>query len=71
MLQLKMKKDTKKFFQRVLNKINKYFIVWHGNCYSSAPVIDITGFESFSRREDSHKKKNLKIKSSLVSCLTN
>ena len=32
---------------------------------------DITGFESFSRREDSHKKKNLKIKSSLVSCLTN
>ena len=71
MLQLKMKKDTKNYFQRVLNKINKYFIVWHGNCYNSAPVIKITGFESFSRREDSHKKKNLKIKSSLVSCLTN
>ena len=71
MLQLKMKKDTKNYFQRVLNKVNKYFIVWHGNCYSSTPVIKITGIESFSRREDSHKKKNLKIKSSLVSYLTN
>ena len=70
MLQLKMKKDTKNYFQRVLNKINKYFMVWHGNCYSSTPVIEITGFESFSRREDSQKKKNLKIKSGLVSCLT-
>ena len=71
MLQLKMKKDTKNYFQRVLNKVNKCFIVWHGNCYSSTPVIEITGFESFSRQEDSHKKKNLKIKSGLVSCLTN
>ena len=71
MLQLKMKKDTKNYFQRVLNKSKKYFMVWHGNCYSSAPVIIITGIESFSRREDSHKKKNLKIESSLVSCLTN
>jgi len=70
MLQLKMKKDTKNYFQRVLNKINNYFMVWHGNCYSSTPVIEITGFESFSRREDSQKKKNLKIKSGLVSCLT-
>ena len=70
MLQLKMKKDTKNYFQRVLNKVNKYFMVWHGNCYSSTPVIEITGFESFSRREDSQKKKNLKIKSGLVSCLT-
>ena len=71
MLQLKMKKDTKNYFQRVLNKINKYFIVWHGNCYNSALVINITGFESFSRREGSHKKKNLKIKSGPVSYLTN
>ena len=71
MLQLKMKKDTKNYFQRVLNKVNKNFMVWHGNCYSSTPVIIITGFESFSRREDSHKKKNLKIESGLVSCLTN
>ena len=71
MLQLKMKKDTKNYFQRVLNKVNNNFMVWHGNCYSSAPVIIITGIESFSRREDSHKKKNLKIESSLVSCLTN
>ena len=67
MLQLKMKKDTKNYFQRVLNKSKKYFMVWHGNCYSSTPVIEITGFESFSRREDSHKKKNLKIDGSLVS----
>ena len=47
MLQLKMKKNTNNYFQRVLNKINKYFMVWHGNCYSSTPVIEITGFESF------------------------
>jgi len=71
MLQLKMKKDTNNYFSTVLNKSTNYFMVWHGNCYSSAPVIDIAGFESFSRREDSHKKKNLKIESSLVSCLTN
>ena len=71
MLQLKMKKDTKNYFQRILNKVNNNFMVWHGNCYSSTPVIEITGFDSFSRLEDSHKKKNLKIKSSLVSCLTN
>jgi len=70
MLQLKMKKDTKNYFQRVLNKVNNNFMVWHGNCYSSTPVIEITGFESFSRREDSQKKKNLKIKSGLVSRLT-
>ena len=66
-----MKKDTKNYFQRVLNKVNNYFMVWHGNCYSSAPVIIITGFESFSRREDSHKKKILEIESGLVSYLTN
>ena len=71
MLQLKMKKDTKNYFQRVLNKVNKIFKVWHGNCYSIAPVIIITGFESFSRREDLHKKKRLKIESGLVSYLTN
>ena len=51
-----MKKDTKNYFQRVLNKVNKNFMVWHGNCYSSAPVMIITGFESFSRREGFHKK---------------
>tara|TARA_B110000263_G_scaffold204341_1_gene184611 strand:+ start:395 stop:601 length:207 start_codon:yes stop_codon:yes gene_type:complete len=68
MLQLKMKKDTKNYFLRVLNKSEKYFMVWHGNCYSSTPVNNFTGFESFSRREDSQQKKNLKINSSLVSC---
>ena len=47
MLQLKMKKDTKNYFQRILNKVNNNFMVWHGNCYSSTPVIEITGFESF------------------------
>ena len=47
MLQLKMKKDTKNYFLRVLNKVNKYFIVWHGNCYSSTPVMNFTGYESF------------------------
>ena len=57
MLQLKIKKDTKNYFQRVLNKSKKYFTVWHGNCYSSTPVIKITGFENFSRREPSQKKK--------------
>ena len=61
MLQLKMKKDTKNYFQRILNKVNNNFMVWHGNCYSSTSVIEITGFESFSRREGSQKKKNLKI----------
>ena len=70
MLQLKTKKDTKNYFSRVLNKSEKYFIVWHGNCYSSALVNNFTGFESFSRQEASHEKKNLKIYSSLVSCLT-
>ena len=67
MLQLKMKKDTKNYFLRVLNKSEKYFMVWHGNCYSSTPVNNFTGFEIFSRREASHKMKNLKINSSLVS----
>jgi hypothetical protein len=71
MLQLKTKKDTKNYFSRVLNKSEKYFMVWHGNCYSSAPVNNFTGFEIFSRRERSQQKKNLKIDSSLVSCLTN
>ena len=71
MLQLKMKKDTKNYFQRVLNKSKKYFMVWHGNCYSSTPVMNFTGLESFSRREDSQIKKNLKINSGLVSRLTN
>ena len=42
-----MKKDTKNYFQRVLNKSKKYFMVWHGNCYSSTPVMNFTGFESF------------------------
>ena len=47
MLQLKTKKDTKNYFSRVLNKSEKYFIVWHGNCYSIAPVNNFTGFEVF------------------------
>ena len=47
MLQLKMKKYTKNYFSRVLNKTRKYFMVWHGNCYSSTPVMKFTGFESF------------------------
>ena len=47
MLQLKTKKDTKNYFSRVLNKTKKYFMVWHGNCYSSTPVMKFTGFESF------------------------
>jgi len=71
MLQLEIEKDTKNYFQRVFNKIKKYFMVWHGNCYSSTPVMNFTGLESFSRREDSQIKKNLKINSGLVSCLTN
>jgi hypothetical protein len=53
MLQLKMNNDTKNYFLRVLNKSEKYFMVWHGNCYSSTPVNNFTGFERFSRREDS------------------
>ena len=71
MLQLKIEKDTKNYFQRGFNKIKKYFMVWHGNCYSSTPVMNFTGLESFSRREDSQIKKNLKINSGLVSRLTN
>jgi len=71
MLQLEIEKDTKNYFQRVFNKIKKYFMVWHGNCYSSTPVMNFTGLESFSRREDSQIKKNLKINSGLVSRLTN
>ena len=67
MLQFKMKKDTKNYFSRVFNKSKNYFMVWHGNCYSSTPVNDFTGFERFSRREPSQRKKDLKIKSSLVS----
>ena len=71
MLQLKMKKDTKNYFSRILNKTIDYFMVWHGNCYSNTPAIDFTGFESFSRRELSQRKKDLKINSGLVSYLTN
>ena len=70
MLQFKMKKDTKNYFSRVFNKSKNYFMVWHGNCYSSTPVNDFTGFERFSRREPSQRKKDLKINSGLVSCLT-
>ena len=57
MLQLKIKKDTKNYFQRVLNKSKKYFMVWHGNCYSSTPVIEITGFESFLDEKTLIKRK--------------
>ena len=71
MLQFKMKKDTNNYFSRVLNKSTNYFMVWHGNCCSSTPVNDFTGFERFSRRELSQRKKDLKINSGLVSCLTN
>ena len=71
MLQLKMKKDTNNYFSRVLNKSTNYFMVWHGNCYSSTPEREFTGFERFSRREHSQRKKDLKINSGLVSCLTN
>ena len=61
MLQLKMKKDTKNYFQRVLNKSKKYFIVWHGNCYSSIPVMNFTGFESFLDEKTLIKRKVLKL----------
>ena len=71
MLQLKMKKDTNNYFSRVLNKITNYFMFWHDNCYSSTPAKEFTGFESLSRRELSQRKKDLKINSGLVSCLTN
>ena len=64
MLQLKMKKDINNYFSRDLNKSTNYFMVWHGNCYSSTPVNDFTGFERFSRREPSQRKKDLKINSS-------
>ena len=71
MLQLKMKKDINNYFSRDLNKSTNYFMVWHGNCYSSTPEREFTGFERFSRREYSQRKKDLKINSGLVSCLTN
>ena len=61
MLQLKMKKDTNNYFSTVLNKSVNYFMVWHGNCYRSMPAKISTGFESFSRREHSQRKKDLKI----------
>ena len=70
MLQFKMEKDSNNYFSRVLNKNIDYFMVWHGNCYSSTPAKEFTGFGSFSRREPSQRKKDLKINSSLVSCLT-
>ena len=57
MLQLKIKKDTKNYFQRVLNKSKKYFMVWHGNCYSSTPVINFTGFEIFLDEKTLIKRK--------------
>ena len=57
MLQLKIKKDTKNYFQRVLNKSKKYFMVWHGNCYSSTPVMNFTGFESFLDEKNFIKRK--------------
>ena len=56
MLQLKIKKDINNYFSRALNKSTNYFIVWHGNCYSSTPVNNFTGFEKFSRGEHSQKK---------------
>ena len=71
MLQLKMKKDINNYFSRDLNKSTNYFMVWHGNCYSSTPAKEFTGFENFSRRGSSQRKKDLKINSGLVSCLTN
>ena len=57
MLQLKMKKDTKNYFQRVLNKSKKYFMVCHGNCYSSTEVMNFTGFESFLDEKTLIKRK--------------
>ena len=52
-----MKKDTKNYFLRVLNKSKKYFMVWHGNCYSSTPVMNFTGFESFLDEKTLIKRK--------------
>ena len=57
MLHLKIKKDTKNYFQRVLNKSKKYFMVWHGNCYSITPVMNFTGFESFLDEKTLIKRK--------------
>ena len=47
MLQLNMKKDANNYFSRVLNKNTNYFMVWHGNCYSSTPADKFTGFRDF------------------------
>ena len=52
-----MKKYTKNYFSRVLNKTRKYFMVWHGNCYSSTPVMNFTGFESFLDEKTLIKRK--------------
>ena len=57
MLQLKMKKDTKNYFSRVLNKSEKYFMVWHGNCYSSTPANNFVGFENFLDENPLNKRK--------------
>ena len=57
MLQLKMKKDTKNYFQRIVNKSKKYFMDWHGNCYSSTTVMNFTGFESFLDEKTLMKRK--------------
>ena len=57
MLQLKTKKDTKNYFSRVLNKSEKYFMVWHSNCYSIAPVNNFTGFEVFLDGNSLNKRK--------------
>ena len=52
-----MKKDTKNYFSRVLNKSEKYFMVWHGNCYSSTPANNFVGFENFLDEKPLNKRK--------------
>ena len=69
MLQLKMKKDTNNYFSRVLNKSTNYFMVWHGNCYSSTPADEFTGFRDFLDENLLKGEKNLKINGGLVNHL--
>ena len=70
MLQLKMKKDTNNYFSTVLNKSTNYFMVWHGNCYSSTPASDFTGFENFLEEKTLKENKDLKINSGIISYIT-
>ena len=57
MLQLKIKKLLKNYFQRILNKKYNSYRVWHSTCYNRVIIENLKNFNTFPSRAFSEKIK--------------